>query len=198
MIHHLCTSPNRNPKSSSIEYVYSPTTATNATVSTVAEIHSCRVGHVTRRISATRPRRNCSVRAVRAARSPEPGREPPPVGLFISCVLLLGKIGRADRTRTCNRRFWRPQLYQLSYRPIWRLFRFTVGPVAAAKPAVLGKLEPIAGVLLVFLRVVVPPLTLVACQHYHHAVLFFRHARSPGPGSTSKRRTRSPSRAIIA
>src|SRR5690348_15887649 len=27
-------------------------------------------------------------------------------------------IGRADRTRTCNRRFWRPLLYQLSYRPM--------------------------------------------------------------------------------
>src|SRR5690554_294849 len=25
--------------------------------------------------------------------------------------------GRADRTRTCNLRFWRPLLYQLSHRP---------------------------------------------------------------------------------
>src|SRR5688572_6782652 len=26
--------------------------------------------------------------------------------------------GRGDRTRTCNQRFWRPPLYQLSYAPV--------------------------------------------------------------------------------
>jgi hypothetical protein len=29
-----------------------------------------------------------------------------------------GRAGRGDRTRTCNRWFWRPVLYQLSYTPI--------------------------------------------------------------------------------
>src|SRR5690349_18631063 len=28
-----------------------------------------------------------------------------------------GRSGRGDRTRTCNRWFWRPVLYQLSYTP---------------------------------------------------------------------------------
>src|SRR3954454_47360 len=28
------------------------------------------------------------------------------------------KLGRGDRTRTCNRRFWRPLLCQLSYSPV--------------------------------------------------------------------------------
>ena len=27
--------------------------------------------------------------------------------------------GRGDRTRTCNQRFWRPLLYQLSYTPMY-------------------------------------------------------------------------------
>ncbi len=64
---------------------------------------------------------------------------------------------RGDRIRTCDPRFWRPMLYQLSYSPIrhhrhsrcWlksaqtktsdtnRLFRFLVRNMLAAKPAKL-------------------------------------------------------------
>src|SRR6266498_1217832 len=36
-----------------------------------------------------------------------------------SCAVcgLTDEAGRGDRTRTCNRWFWRPVLYQLSYTP---------------------------------------------------------------------------------
>jgi hypothetical protein len=41
-----------------------------------------------------------------------------PLGVVL-CVapLLVGPHRRADRTRTCNLRFWRPLLYQLSHHP---------------------------------------------------------------------------------
>ena len=32
-----------------------------------------------------------------------------------------GEIGRGDRNRTCNPRFWRPVLCQLSYSPAGRI-----------------------------------------------------------------------------
>src|SRR5580700_2634816 len=170
----------------------------------VADTHSWRDGHVTRRISETSPRKNACVRAALAARSAPrvdgrgllgpPGLivvPLPPAPLFMSSRVLLvlcslrdpstaKKSGRADRTRTCNRRFWRPQLYQLSYRPLGFAFGesstigtsrlcappricllgFRVGFVAAAKAAVLAQLEPVGRVLLVFERVVVPALAL--------------------------------------
>ena len=41
------------------------------------------------------------------------------------------KIGRRDRVRTCDTRFWRPMLYQLSYTPIckwWAIRDSNPGP----------------------------------------------------------------------
>ena len=34
-----------------------------------------------------------------------------------NALILLRNIGRGDRIRTCDPRFWRPMLYQLSYTP---------------------------------------------------------------------------------
>jgi hypothetical protein len=58
------------------------------------------------------------------------------------------------------------------------LFGFSVGAVAAAPAAVFAELEPFAGFLPVFERVVVSPLALGAGHRHHHTVLFFRHRRS--------------------
>src|SRR5262245_42017223 len=52
--------------------------------------------------------------------------------------------GRGDRTRTCNRWFWRPVLYQLSYTPIGRaaLLRLPVQLMLPAAGAELVQLHP--------------------------------------------------------
>jgi hypothetical protein len=42
-----------------------------------------------------------------------------------------GDGNRGDRTRTCNPRFWRPVLYQLSYAP-WRFEGFSVSAPSSA------------------------------------------------------------------
>ncbi len=34
-------------------------------------------------------------------------------------LVSLDASGRGDRDRTCNRRFWRPLLYQLRYSPVY-------------------------------------------------------------------------------
>ncbi len=47
--------------------------------------------------------------------------------------------------------------------------------MAAAKAAVLAKLEPIGRVLFILERVVVPALALGAGHRYHHAVFFLCH-----------------------
>jgi hypothetical protein len=57
--------------------------------------------------------------------------------------------GRADRTRTCNLRFWRPLLYQLSYSPrAWRtgaLLLLTASRGAACEPDNAGRTSAAPG-----------------------------------------------------
>jgi hypothetical protein len=71
-----------------------------------------------------------------------------------------------------------------------------VGAVAAAVAAILGKLEAIRVVLLVFLRVVVAALALLAGEDNHHPVLFFGHslvlARGPDIKKTDTRSVPPP------
>jgi hypothetical protein len=50
-----------------------------------------------------------------------------------------------------------------------------MGLVTAAEAAVLAELQPVRGLLLIFLRVVVTALALGAGHHYHHACLFLCH-----------------------
>jgi hypothetical protein len=50
--------------------------------------------------------------------------------------------------------------------------------MAPAETAVFREFQAIRGGLLVFLGVVVTALTLLASEHDHHAVFFFRHLRS--------------------
>jgi hypothetical protein len=47
--------------------------------------------------------------------------------------------------------------------------------MAAAEPAVFAEFEPIGGLLLVLLRVVVATLALRAGHRNHHALLFLGH-----------------------
>jgi hypothetical protein len=47
--------------------------------------------------------------------------------------------------------------------------------MAAAEPAVFAEFEPIGGLLLVLLRVVVATLALRAGHRDHHALFFLRH-----------------------
>ncbi len=94
-----------------------------------------------------------------------------------------GCSGRADRTRTCNRRFWRPLLYQLSYRPRFgrhavrrrTLFGFSMGLVTAAEPAILAQLHSIRRLLLIFLRVIITAFALGTRHHNHNAGFFLCH-----------------------
>src|SRR5450755_3790263 len=105
---------------------------TKPSVSSVAVTHSSRDGHVTRFISDTTPVTNACACAAPAARlpvvevlvagRPPCGRDPAgfPGRLIVGFIVLSTrkKLGRADRTRTCNNWFWRPGLYQLSYHPM--------------------------------------------------------------------------------
>jgi hypothetical protein len=50
-----------------------------------------------------------------------------------------------------------------------------MGLVTAAEAAVFAELQPVRGLLLIFLRVVVPALALGARQNDHHARFFFCH-----------------------
>src|ERR671910_788207 len=95
--------------------------------------------------------------------------------------------GRADRTRTCNLRFWRPLLYQLSYSPrSWReadrllaLARLAMQMVRAAARAELLQLEPRRIVAAVLFARVVSLAALRALKRDHDTVCltFFRHSR---------------------
>jgi hypothetical protein len=60
------------------------------------------------------------------------------------------------------------------------LLGFAVGAVAAAEAAILRQLEAVGVVLLVFLGIVIAPLTLLTGQDDHDAVLFFCHLRILG------------------
>jgi hypothetical protein len=55
------------------------------------------------------------------------------------------------------------------------LSSLAMGLVTAAEAAVLAELQPVRGLLLIFLRVVVTALALGAGHHYHHACLFLCH-----------------------
>ena len=50
-----------------------------------------------------------------------------------------------------------------------------MSPVTAAEAAVLAELQPVRGLLLVLLRVVVPALALGARQNDHHTRFFLCH-----------------------
>ena len=63
-----------------------------------------------------------------------------------------------------------------------------MGVVAAAEAAILAELQAIRGLLLVFLRVVVPALAVRARHHDHHAILFLRHL-SPKQAAAAGRPT---------
>ena len=54
--------------------------------------------------------------------------------------------------------------------------------MAAAPAAILAQLEPVAGLLPILERVVVPPLALGAGHRYHDTVFFFCHRRVLGKG----------------
>src|SRR5579875_2546431 len=106
---------------------------------------------------------------------------------------------RAGGTRTPNRRFWRPVLFQLSYCPRssggqWSELHLTweqlptlpsrrtassaglfVKGVPAIPPAVLSHLDPLAVVLFVLGRDVVAPLAHLAGQGHLNSSLVLRH-----------------------
>src|ERR671911_154825 len=95
--------------------------------------------------------------------------------------------GRADRTRTCNLRFWRPLLYQLSYSPrSWReadrllaLARFAMQMMRATARTEFLQLEPRRIVAAVLLARVISLAALRALESDHDAIglTLFRHSR---------------------
>src|SRR5260221_13561461 len=103
---------------------------------------------------------------------------PPPL-ISLPLVPRRSHAGRTGGNRTPNPRFWRPVLCQLSYCPnqnvkMWisksphfqisKLLRLPMRLVAPAEAAVLAQLQPLAGLLLVLCRAVIPALTLAARQ----------------------------------
>jgi hypothetical protein len=54
-----------------------------------------------------------------------------------------------------------------------------MGPMAATESAIFAEFEPLRGLLLVFLRVIVPALTFRTRHHDHHARLFLGHPLLP-------------------
>src|SRR6187397_611864 len=135
-----------------------------------------------------------------------------PVNTMSSFFLLLrvdrvlcSRGGRGDRTRTCNRWFWRPVLYQLSYTPIEHaaLLRLPVQLVLPAAGAELVQLHPPRVVPLVLPGAVRALLADGARQGDHRSILGFCHVKSvlrqrppsmnrghaeTGPGNRGKRR----------
>src|ERR671914_2681088 len=90
--------------------------------------------------------------------------------------------GRGDRTRTCNRWFWRPVLYQLSYTPpdVNRLLGLPVQLMLPAARAELVQLQAPRVIPLVLPRAVRAFLADGARQGYHGSVLGLGH----GSGSS--------------
>jgi hypothetical protein len=86
--------------------------------------------------------------------------------------------GRGDRTRTCNRWFWRPVLYQLSYTPNERLLRLPVQLVLPAARAELVQLHAPRVVSLAFPRAVRAFLADGARQRDHWSILGLGHVFS--------------------
>ena len=85
--------------------------------------------------------------------------------------------GRGDRTRTCNRWFWRPVLYQLSYTPphVNRLLGLPVQLMLPAARAELVQLQAPRVVPLVLPRAVRALLADSARQGDHGSVLGLGH-----------------------
>src|SRR6266571_9070955 len=85
------------------------------------------------------------------------------IGRSFPCDAVRIGGGRGDRTRTYNRRFWRPVLCQLSYTPaLTSLLRLPMKRMATLMGTVLHQLDPVRIVLLVLARRVRPALALRA------------------------------------
>ena len=92
---------------------------------------------------------------------------------FIDFLFILG---RWDRNRTCDLRFWRPPLYQLSYSPkLKKSLDFPVERVLSLGFAELLLLKPSRSISFFLPGGVIAVLTLCACQCYD----FTRHKISP-------------------
>ena len=62
--------------------------------------------------------------------------------VLVQTVLLPYRFGRTDRDRTCDLRFWRPMLYQLSYCPVCHSFgNATWTPCAAYEGGPSGSIS---------------------------------------------------------
>src|SRR4029453_7875740 len=86
-----------------------------------------------------------------------------------------GVCGRGDRTRTYNRRFWRPVLCQIELNPCGGrgsgLLRLAVKCMPSLARTVFEKFDPIGIVLLVLARRVIALLALGASELDHGTVL---------------------------
>jgi hypothetical protein len=131
---------------------------TKAIVSTVADIHSSRVGQVTRRSSAITPRM----------------KSPPAIAWAFFCSFTKGSLLSWQGGQDSN---LQPAVLETAALPItpppFSLSRFPVGTMTATPTAILAQLQPVGRLLLVLLCVVVAAFALAARHHYHHAVLFF-------------------------
>ncbi len=93
------------------------------------------------------------------------------------------QASRRDRTRTCNNRFWRPGLYQLSYSPIaplhqyscsgtyYNLTRFRVFVMRATLRTKLLQAQAVFDVLFVLGRLVIARLAFGAGQRQNRLIL---------------------------
>ncbi len=127
-----------------------------------------------------------------------------PVNTIGSYFLLRGGVqvrvrwsGRGDRTRTCNRWFWRPVLYQLSYTPPSdaSLLRLPVQLVLPAARAELVQLQAPRVVPLALPRAVRALLADGARQADHGSILGLCHVVSRfvvGPRQPRRTRGGSP------
>src|SRR4029078_4153422 len=94
--------------------------------------------------------------------------------------LSLSRDGRGDRTRTYNRRFWRPVLCQLSYTPAApALLGLAVEGVTPVTGTVFHELDPIRIVLLVLARRVRSLPALGALELQRGTRLDLGHRRLP-------------------
>ncbi len=167
--------------------VKSPIPITSASVKIVAEIHSSRVGHVTRRNSAMTPRKKSAPPSADARRFAVARLRP--IALFFCSLMYSPSLSRV---------FWQggqdsnpqPLALEANALPIelppyatlgtaLPLPRLTMGTMATTETAVLAQFEPLRRLLLVLLRVVIPALALRAGQHYDHAILLFCHFPRP-------------------
>ena len=80
--------------------------------------------------------------------------------------LLYTQTGRAGRTWTCNRRFWRPELYQLSYDPTLILAGLFMLTMLTTKTTIFLILNTTWLRPTVFRRSIVTPTTTFAFQCY--------------------------------